>query len=133
MNKLAIIYVLYNTDIELFNKSIASLEAEVPDYIDVTFFIYNNSVEDIIQNIKIKIKFEYFHDGKNIGLAKAQNKIIKENLTIFDYFLTSDQDSIYSSKYLEIGIDFMEKNNDSGVLYQSGEIFCQRNRNLNLK
>jgi len=116
MNRLAIIYVLYNTDIELFNKSIKSLEETIPDNLNVTFFIYDNSFENSKQNIIINEKYQYFHNGENIGLAKAQNKIIKENLTFFDYFLTSDQDSIYSSNYLEIGIDFMENNNHCGCV-----------------
>ena len=116
MNKLAIIYVLYNTDLNLFNKSIASLESRIPDNLDVTFFIYNNSSEDIKESIKIKGTLEYLYNGQNIGLAKAQNVIIKENLHTFDYFLTSDQDSIYSLNYLEIGIDFMNNNPHCGCV-----------------
>jgi len=116
MKKLAIIYVLYNTDIELFNKSIKSLEETIPENLNVTFFIHDNSFENSKQNIIINEKYQYFHNGENIGLAKAQNKIIKENLTFFDYFLTSDQDSIYSSNYLEIGIDFMENNKHCGCV-----------------
>tara|TARA_B100000787_G_scaffold170089_1_gene163930 strand:+ start:2092 stop:2988 length:897 start_codon:yes stop_codon:yes gene_type:complete len=106
--RVAIIYILYNTDLKLLNESIKSLEESIPDNLDVSFFLYNNSHEDVIHSINIKEKFEYFHDGQNIGLAKAQNKIIKKNLNNFEYFLTSDQDSIYSPEYLEIGINFME-------------------------
>ena len=116
MNRLAIIYVLYDTDIDLFHKSVRSLEESISENLDVHFFIYNNSVEDIRQNLMLKEKFEYFHDKMNIGLAKAQNKIIRGNLTRFNYFLTSDQDSIYSSNFLDMGIDFLENNNDCGCV-----------------
>jgi len=116
MIRISIIYILYNTDVVLLNKSIKSLEDSISDKMDVTFFLYNNSSIDIKHKILITKKFKYFYDGKNIGLAKAQNKIVRENKDVFDYFLTSDQDSIYSAKYLEIAIDFMERNKECGCV-----------------
>jgi rhamnosyltransferase len=116
MSSLAIIYVLYNSDIDLLNKSIKSLDDEVPEWLDVTFFLYNNSNHDVIDKLKIKHSFKYFFEGRNIGLAKAQNRIIKENLTSFDYFLTSDQDSIYSSNYLRSAIEYLESHDNCGCV-----------------
>jgi rhamnosyltransferase len=130
MIRVAIIYILYNTDIKLLNNSIKSLEGSIPDNLDITFFLYNNSSIDIKQKIIINEKFKYFYDGENVGLAKAQNKIIKDNKNLFDYFLTSDQDSIYSQKYLEIGIDFMEKNKGCGCVVPVWRNLLSENQNF---
>lgn len=130
MIRIAIIYILYNTDIKLLNKSIKSLQTSFSDSLDVTFFFYNNSNIDIKQEIIINEKFEYFYDGENIGLAKAQNKIIKDNKQKFDYFLTSDQDTIYSTDYLEIGVHFMEKNKEYGCVVPVWKNLLSKNQNF---
>ncbi len=116
MNNLAIVYVLYNTNIDLLNRSIESLEKSIPKSLCVKFFIHNNSNYDLLHKLRIKSEFQYYYDSINIGLAAAQNKIIKENLTTFDYFLTSDQDSIYSANYLENGINYLQQQAQCGCV-----------------
>ncbi len=130
MIRVGILYILYNTDLDLLNKSIKSLEDTMPVSLDATFFMYNNSQNDIKDDIVINSKFKYFFEGTNIGLAKAQNKIIIENKDSVDYFLTSDQDTIYSNKYLEIGIDFMEKNIDCGCVVPVWRNLLSKNQNF---
>lgn len=103
----------YALGITLFNPSNDQLNRiySYVEHFDI-IFVYDNSKERIINNFNTK-KIIYLHNGKNDGLCKAFNFIIKKCFENNIRFLcTLDQDS-YLSKDSITGIkSFIEKKND---------------------
>jgi rhamnosyltransferase len=90
--------VLYNPDLETLEKMIESLLPEVK-----RIFIFDNSPASI-SNPKELLKasefVKYYYFGENIGIAAAQNWLLKEALAEnFDFAIISDQDTIYPVDY----------------------------------
>ena len=90
--------VLFNPNIKLLNNVIKSLLNEVDK-----IFIYDNS-QLSIRNLfnAYNGEFEYLHESSNIGIAAAQNKLIKLAISQnFKVALLSDQDTVYPKNYMQ--------------------------------
>lgn len=113
MNRnLIVAIVLYNGRI----SDIRSLKNffELSTRTNVTIVVVDNSVKQEIKaenrvqaDGEFKDKIKYIDNGGNLGLSKAYNKVLPmvgEN----DYLMLSDDDTLFSSEYLDNVVDCIE-------------------------
>lgn len=101
LDKIAIVVVTYNPNLEELKHNIKSYINQVP-----LIVIVDNSTNKNIQN-KIKSTFDEYKNifiltlGDNLGIAKAQNIGIKYAIEQnFDYIIEMDQDSCLPNNYV---------------------------------
>ena len=97
LDKIAIVVITYNPNLEEFKHNIKSYINQVP-----LIVIVDNSTNKNIQNEIKSISNEYNNIfiitlGDNLGIAKAQNIGIEQN---FDYIIEMDQDSCLPNNYV---------------------------------
>lgn len=92
--KICALIVIYQPKIDLLTRTINSLIDNVDEVL-----IYQNSLVDI----NYALNLQFYGDGTNVGIAKAQNVLIEAAVKQkFNFALFSDQDTIYP-------IDFLKK------------------------
>ena len=106
------IIVTYNPDIDRLLSLLESICFQV-DYI----FIIDNSTKNLIlkesnfENIKI------VNNGKNLGIAEAQNIGIKlSQKHKSDFILTSDQDTIFPNNYVNKMLEIFSQQQQKVVI-----------------
>ena len=88
------IYVLYNPDMDLLNKSISN----VSDYVDAIWISDNSEKYHTVMGTKVIYK----HLGGNKGIAFAQNRGIEFAIkNKFDWIIFFDQDSSFEKSFIE--------------------------------
>lgn len=105
---LYILFVIYNKKIiknKIFDKKSK----------DVKFIIFDNSTDvfTINENKKFANEFDYIYysSGKNIGLSKAYNLIIKNILKDDDWILILDDDTSLDDKYVDVVLNRIKESN----------------------
>ncbi len=100
--KIAAVVILYNP-----NENISLNIASYYNYVEKIFVFDNTEKKVSLQSVFNKLlKAEYFHDGKNEGIAKRLNtacEIAIENN--FDWLLTMDQDSKFTEENIKSYFD----------------------------
>jgi len=109
MNELVLVVVLFNCELKkskTLNSLIDSFKKFQEDNLKaskkITLIIYDNSKTKLkTLNFEAPIKFIYFHDSNNSGLAKAYNHSLNYAIRNKSRWLTLlDQDSILPENYL---------------------------------
>lgn len=98
-NKIDVVLVTYNPDIEMLMRCVASISIQVRKI----WIIDNNSADSNISNDLTKLyeNIEILRMSENKGIAHAQNIGIKKSLeNQSDYILLSDQDTSYPDHYV---------------------------------
>lgn len=75
----------------------------------------NNSSEILIKKYSKNKKIKIIKNKENLGFTKGNNEVIKNN-SDFDYFLLLNNDTIVEKDFLNVLVDFAEKNKDVGVV-----------------
>lgn len=93
----------------------------------VKLIIIDNSPDDEIRQICNDNKIEYIFNNANIGFGSGHNIAIQRILELSKYHLVLNPDIYFSRGNLEKLYDFMEKNNDVGlvmpkILYPDGSL-----------
>jgi rhamnosyltransferase len=97
MIKIAIVYILYNPNIEILVQSVNS----IVNQIDAILFVDNDS--DNLQDITNISVAQLISLSENTGIANATNIGIDYFQKLkYDYLVISDQDTVYSSDYIDI-------------------------------
>lgn len=97
MKKTLVICILYNPSQEVIKRwySLSSLKNEY-----IIFCFVDNSIDDHQEGISNNSV--YIHNGKNLGIAEAQNKGIEYAIVNkYDYTVFFDQDSHINYEYIE--------------------------------
>lgn len=115
IENIAACIITYNPDINRLEENIKAIVEQV----SVIYIIDNNSknmkkYENKIYDIK-KCKITKLND--NMGVAFALNKAIELSREMgYSWLLTMDQDSIASENYVNICCDFVNNNNNIGII-----------------
>lgn len=93
----------------------------------IKIFIVDNSPNDELRSICTDERIEYLFNNENIGFGAGHNIAIKRVLEFSKYHLILNPDIYFAKGNLEKLYDFMERNNDVGlimpkILYPDGSI-----------
>ena len=102
MSKFLILIVLYKCKVKESLSFISLLESS--EYLSNSkLILWDNSpsIQSVdVNNISSFQQAEYIHTPENMSLSKIYNRVIQENEK-YDYMIILDQDSSFSSDYLE--------------------------------
>ena len=100
------IYVTYNAEIELLEKSIKSIASQVRK----VYIVDNTPNKDLRLDSFQNEKVEIIYLGDNFGIGYAQNIGIKKALENgAEYIMLSDQDTVYPHNYISNMLKVFEK------------------------
>src|SRR3989338_11396470 len=126
---LSIIIVSYNTK-DFLKKCIESIQDGIGSKLKYEIIVVDNAssdgtVEEIKSFDKLRTRFKFIANDKNLGFSKANNIGVKH--ATGEYLLFLNPDTIINPETLETMIDFMDKNKDAGaatckVVLPNGEI-----------
>lgn len=117
--------VTYNNNFEDLKLTINSF---LNTDLDIKLFISDNSEKDKIKELCSDSRIEYIFNNSNDGFGYAHNIAIKKAEKLSSkYHLVINPDIYYDKGHLEKMIDFMNKNEEIGlmmpkILYPNGEI-----------
>lgn len=98
---IALVYVIYNPDYILLERSIFSIKDQVSAVVIVdNSLITSNHEKEIKKMLERILNVEYISLGQNNGIALAQNIGIKRSMQ-YEYIMLSDQDTIYPTNYVK--------------------------------
>lgn len=101
------IYVTYNAEIELLEKSIKSIASQVRK----VYIVDNTPNKDLRLDSFQNEKVEIIYLGDNYGIAYAQNVGIKKSLeNNAEFIMLSDQDTCYPQDYIYNMLKVFQKN-----------------------
>lgn len=115
--RICALVVTYNPDVNILGKVLSSLSSEVDK-----IFIFNNtdgysSDADIVvfnNNEKIQVFSKY----RNIGIAAAQNELLKIAMAGgFDFAIMSDQDTVYPVGYVSGLLKYRNARNNVAAIF----------------
>ena len=119
MRKILGIIVTYNPDILALEKNIQSIMPQVDE-----LFIFDNGSgnADAIKDIQNRFKFQAVFSDQNVGLGKAYNTIVNQNISNFEYFVTFDQDTFILENTIQTLLSILNENQEIGIL---GPVFSR--------
>lgn len=101
-----VVYVTYNAEIELLEKSIESIVSQVRK----VYIVDNTPGKNLQLNKFHSEKVEIIYLGDNFGIGYAQNIGIKKALENgAEYIMLSDQDTVYPHNYISNMLKVFEK------------------------
>jgi len=112
--KITAVFVAYNPDLEILNKSIDIISRQVDDIV-----IVDNSESSVLCNDKELNDRDnvYIHIlNKNLGIAKALNIGYQKAIDLqSDWVLSMDQDSIVGDNLIDEYQDFLSRHNSEKI------------------
>lgn len=112
-NRILAIVVTYNPNIIELEQNLSEIYSQV----DAICLVDNNSKnKEEIQVLQERIGFSAIYNKENIGLGKAYNIIINNELENFKYIVTFDQDTKILECTIDVLIGILENNIDFGVV-----------------
>lgn len=116
--------VTYKNDTATLSKAITSfLNSGLKTYL----YVIDNSPTDTLKNVCAFKNVEYIFNNKNVGFGSGHNMALRRMFGQTKYSLVLNPDVYFEPRTLEQLFDFMEKNQDVGlvlpkVLYPDGSL-----------
>lgn len=123
IKKISVSIVLFNNDLNILKKTIKSvLESNIP----IKLVLIDNSENDKLKCLSTEFDLFYFHNTTNAGFGSGHNLAIKKYCLDSKYHLILNPDITFEPDLLLELINYMESNNDVGILmpkilYPNGE------------
>lgn len=123
-NKICAIIVTYNPCISELENNIKLILPQVD-----TLFLFDNGSGNAteIKDINHKNNFQAFFNRENVGLGHAYNSILSDNLDLFEYFVTFDQDTAIHEETIDTLLNVLKRNSDIGIL---GPVFSRERSSI---
>lgn len=115
MTKISVLLPVYNTDPVHLREAIDSVLSQ--SFSDFELLIYNDAstsalVDQIVKSYNDD-RIRYFHETRNMGIAKVRNKLME--LATGEYLAVMDHDDICLPQRFEKQVAFMDSHPEVGV------------------
>ncbi len=127
MCKVSVLMPVYRTKEEYLKEAIESILGQT--FKDFELLILDDCPEDPRENIVKCYKEErivYLKNEKNLGISASRNKLI--DLAKGEYLAVFDHDDISFPERLKKQVEFLDNNQDYGVVSGQQEFFVGKNR-----
>jgi rhamnosyltransferase len=113
-NKMVLgILVTYNP---IFLDLEKNINAILPQLDKLVIFDNNSDNKNILIDLCLKLRIELILNPINIGLGSAYNRVIKDNLQNYGYFITFDQDTLIQERSINKLLNLFSINRDIGIV-----------------
>jgi len=109
-------------------ESILNQEYSNFEYIIIDDYSTDQSWELIKNYAKKDSRIKCFRNGRNLGIVKTRNKGFKYRSSKSKYYAIIDSDDISLSDRLKIQVDFLEKNQDYGLVGSNALIINEESK-----